>query len=320
LGDESVEIDSEMTLDDLNSVEEENVEKNSEILNSESTPMAEEDDEALSEEIEDDGEETSTETTTLKIKMTMLLIGIGLAIIGISGVIGLRTGIIQPILGYSNPSPGVGPTELMAQIVSIVPLVIGMVLIGFWGIKNDPIYNEIEKLKEDGTGISQQDEVENLPEEFIDAVEDLIEDESEESVEPEQDIEELKVKELLPEIGPEITSSSVKDEIAEEIQMAERCEKMLRAIVILPEDKPKLRALIDSGVSVDEFTEAVKEAVHRRKEKEKQKDITANEKASILEDELVAELAELEDGLNGDNNDKELEDEILREIEDLESL
>jgi hypothetical protein len=59
--------------------------------------------------------------------------------------------------------------------------------------------------------------------------------------------------------------------------------------------------------------------VARRKKREQEKDVTAEEKASILEDELVSELAELEDELV-DKDGKDLEDQILREIDELENL
>ena len=47
---------------------------------------------------------------------------------------------------------------------------------------------------------------------------------------------------------------------------------------------------------------------------------TAEDKASILEDDLVAELAELEDELEDGTEHDELEDQILKELEDLENF
>jgi hypothetical protein len=331
LGKEEPEIFSEAEIEELELPEEALNEEEPEIPEPE--PMVDDEEEVDSEEVEDDDQ--AEEATPLKIKMTMLLIGITFAALGILGIIMLRTGIAQEMLGYSNPSPGIGPAESMAQIVSMIPLVIGMMLIGFWGIRNDPIYRQLEKLKGKSPIIQPEDEEEDeeeedeeIPEDFIDAVEE-IEPESEEIVELDQELEDLeveeplpekKVQEILPPKGPEITPASVKNQIADEIRRVERCEKMLSAIIVLPDDKQKLKNLIATGISLEKFTEEVKLAVARRKKKEEEKAVTAEEKASILEDELVAELVDLEDELQDDKKDKDLEDQILREIDELENL
>jgi hypothetical protein len=331
LGKEEPDIFSEAEIEELELPEEALNEEEPEIPEPE--PMVDDEEEVDSEEVEDDDQ--AEEATPLKIKMTMLLIGITFAALGILGIIMLRTGIAQEMLGYSNPSPGIGPAESMAQIVSMIPLVIGMMLIGFWGIRNDPIYRQLEKLKGKSPIIQPEDEEEDeeeedeeIPEDFIDAVEE-IEPESEEIVELDQELEDLeveeplpekKVQEILPPKGPEITPASVKNQIADEIRRVERCEKMLSAIIVLPDDKQKLKNLIATGISLEKFTEEVKLAVARRKKKEEEKAVTAEEKASILEDELVAELVDLEDELQDDKKDKDLEDQILREIDELENL
>jgi hypothetical protein len=336
LGKEEPEIFSETEIEELELPDEVLDEEEPEIQVSKSITDDEDEideEEAGSEGAEDD--DRAEEATPLKIKMTMLLIGITFAALGILGIIMLRTGIAQEMLGYSNPSPGIGPAESMAQIVSMIPLVIGMMLIGFWGIRNDPIYRQLEKLKGKSPIIQPEDEEEDeeeedeeIPEDFIDAVEE-IEPESEEIVELDQELEDLeveeplpekKVQEILPPKGPEITPASVKNQIADEIRRVERCEKMLSAIIVLPDDKQKLKNLIATGISLEKFTEEVKLAVARRKKKEEEKAVTAEEKASILEDELVAELVDLEDELQDDKKDKDLEDQILREIDELENL
>lgn len=331
----------------------------------------------ICEEIEEGDEEVANDDfSPLKIKKSMLLVGIALSLMGVFGVVGLRTGVVQLMLGSSNSSPGIGSAESMGHIVSMIPLVIGFVLIGMWGIRNDPIYEEMEKLKvEDSRTKPNGEKDDEIPEEFIDAVE----------------VEELDIEaeKILPEVGPEITTSTLMHDIAEQLRTdrcekllaaaavlpddmkklraliqsgisinefteevkgaadrwkqnqekalpenttmvekdliaeladLERCEKMLGAIVVLPDDKQNLRLLISSGISTEEFVKEVKKAVERRKKRELEKDVTADEKASILEDELVAELAELEDELDDDKNDKDLEDRILKEIDELENL
>jgi hypothetical protein len=339
LGKEEQEIFSETEIEELELPEEEELETEPEIQESESIPEAEYEVESELGEVDEEVEDE--EPSPLKIKITMLLIGITFATFGILGIIMLRTGIAQEMLGYS-PSPGIGPAESMAQIGSMIPLVIGMVLIGFWGIRNDPIYKQLEKLKGKGPIIQPEDEEEGeevdeeeLPEEFIDTVEEVVEEElpePEEIITPEQEIDELedlrveeplpvkKAEKIQPPKGPEITPASVKNQIADEIRRVERCEKMLNAVIVLPDDKHKLKELIASGASLEKFTEEVKLAVARRKKKEEEKDVTAEEKASILEDELVAELVDLEDELLDNKKDKDLEDQILREIDELENL
>ncbi|MDD4307947.1 MAG: PKD domain-containing protein [Thermoplasmata archaeon] len=149
-----------------------------------------------------------------------------------------------------------------------------------------------------------------VPDEFNEPMADL---------EKELDFAELEEEEIPPEKkGPEITPAKLKAQLAEEMRV-DRCEKMLSAAVVLPEDKERLRTLIAGGISAQDFTAEVEKAIERRKKREKEKDVTADEKASILEDELVAELAELEGQLDGDS-EEDLEDQILKEIEDLEDM
>ncbi|MBA3044688.1 MAG: hypothetical protein KKH41_05050 [Candidatus Thermoplasmatota archaeon] len=310
------------------------------------------------EEVEETGEEveepeteateleiTEAESTPPTIKKTLLFIGIVFSAIGLMGVAGLRTGLVQWVLGDSDPFPGVGSVEPMGHVVSMLPLIIGILFIGFWGIKNDSIYVELEKIKEAGETIPAEDEEISEPEEPVEEiVEDILDEDFEETIdmdtltpekipdefnEPFADLEqELEVFEDFAAVSeepvptpesPEMTSPEVKSDIAETLRV-ERCEKMLTAVVILPDDKERLKMLIEGGVSPNEFTEEIKKAVDRRKKKETDREVTADEKASILEDELVAELAELEENLDDGGDSEDLEDEILREIEDLEGL
>jgi predicted AAA+ superfamily ATPase len=111
--------------------------------------------------------------------------------------------------------------------------------------------------------------------------------------------------------------AKLKSQFAEEMRM-ERCTKMLEHVLVLPDDKQRLLALIGSGISVGDFTDELEKAVNRRKKKEAEKHVTADEKASLLEDELISELAELEEEVGEDS--EKLEEDILREIEDLERL
>jgi hypothetical protein len=155
-----------------------------------------------------------------------------------------------------------------------------------------------------------------IPPEFNEPLEDLEAALGSMEVESERELEE---EEIPSGKGPQITTSALKHEVAEQLRL-DRCEKMLTAAVVLPDDKEKLKVLIAGGISAPDFTEEVKKAIERRKKKEQEKDVTADEKASILEDELVAELAELEGDLDDGAKEEDLEDQILREIEDLENL
>ncbi len=278
-----------------------------------------------------------------QIKKTTLILGLVFATLGLLGIAGLRSGIIQSFLGYTS-SPGIGSQEMMGLIGSLAPLTIGLFMIGFWGVKNDPIYNEIEKVKKETESHDDDDVPENAePEES----EELEEEESE-VIREEPRKAEAKPKEIEPEdeVVGEITQADIPDEFneslaeledelngtieepredpealrkkaaEEELARIQRCEKMLSAIVVLPDDKNRLKGLIAKGSSIEEFSQEVKQAVQRRKKKEEEKDVTAEEKASILEDELVAELGELGD----DGDDSSLEDQIIKELEDLDEL
>jgi hypothetical protein len=170
--------------------------------------------------------------------------------------------------------------------------------------------------------------IRDVPEDLTEPLKELEEELADETTTPEPE-DEIQLEQLLEEVmvdieddrGPEITSSALKEALADSLRV-ERCEKMLRAVVVLPDDKDRLRALIDAGISPSEFSDEVSKAVDRRKKKEKSREVTADEKAAILEDELVAELAELEEGFDkkNDTDDDDLEDQILKEIEDLEDL
>ncbi|MDO9538040.1 MAG: hypothetical protein Q7J68_06950 [Thermoplasmata archaeon] len=297
-----------------------------ETVETEELEDASEEEEMQSEEAEeefDEYEEDEISSETLKINHKLLILGMMLSLAGLIGVIGLRLGFIQGLLGDPTPYPGIGSVEPSGHIVSLIPFILGLVTVSFWGIKNDPIYYEIEKLKEEESELEDDSEEEfeeeelteeDIPEEFTEPMADLEEAlNSDESIEPEQEYEEISPEEE----GPQMTSTALKDELAEELRV-ERCVKMLTAVVVLPDDKAKLREIIATGIAMHDFIEEVKMAIERRKRREAEKDVTADEKASILEDELVAELAELEDEL--DNGEEDLEDQILKEIEDLEDL
>jgi hypothetical protein len=209
--------------------------------------------------------------------------------------------------------------------------------------------------KEDDVDVSEEDVVEemdddivgeitteDIPEEFTeplpetDSVEE-IEDATKRSTELKEEHakvpeirkapSDIKMPALKPEIKPEMKKEL--DELddfdlefakAEEEKRVQRCEKMLNAAVILPDDKQRLRALIPTGISLHDFTEELKFAVNKRKKKEEEKEVTSDEKASIIEDELIAELGELANDLEDNDEDGTLEDAILKELDDLGDL
>ena len=325
----------------------------------------EDDSEGDSDEAEDEEklDFEKEEVKSLKISKTLLIVGLLSLLAGYLGVLGLRLGLVQEYLfGDPNPYPGIGAVEPSGHLVSMIPFVLGLVMVMFWGIRNDPIYNEMEKLKEESAEAEAEpaseeetfDWEEPVPEEPVapkikkplpskaepvkaaapapmaethqqketppkpvepkpaaadqfDADSDFLLDDLARAM---MDLEPLEV--------PQEPAPPTTDEL--EKSRVERCEKMLSVAVVLPEDKEKLKLLIKNGISAQDFTEEVKKAVERRKKREKEKDVTADEKASILEDELVSELAELEDSLEDEGNENDLEDAILKEIEDLEDM
>ncbi len=335
-------------------------------------------------------EETSHEEQPLEIKKTGLIIGVLLSFAGVIGVMGLRAGFIQSLLGDASAYPGIGTAEPIGHIVSVIPTVLGLVMIMSWGIKNDSIYYELEKSKKEDASeeiedfVLVDDEIDSDEvEDFIPVDDEIDEDESEEIIPADDELDEDEVEEIIP-VDDDVPSKlkepldevpeekmedkslddleneleDVLDDIAQEIDKApakvskpikaapkptkavpkpskapkldkveiaeqiriERCEKMLKVAVTLPEDKKKLKALISTGISAAKFTKQIRAAIERRKKREEEKDVTSDEKASILEDELVAELAELEDELDEDTDHDELEDQIFKELEDLEGL
>ncbi len=255
----------------------------------------------------------------LKISKKLLIIGCLLCLSGLIGYLGLRWGIIQFLFGDSDPYPGIGHVEPSGHVVSSIPFVLGLVFVAIWGIRNDPIYKEIERTKKEQEEL-EEEEPESVPQELTRPMADL-EAELDDigDLGPAPGIEEEVAPSAYPtEEAPTSEAPPMDSQIAEKMRV-ERCETILRAVIILPDDREKLTALIRTNISVEDFTEKIKEAVNRRKKKEQEKNVTADEKAAILEDELVAELGDLETGMKDEGNE-DLEEEILKEIEDLEHL
>jgi hypothetical protein len=324
-------------------------------------------------------QECITDPSTPKVSKTLLILGILLSLAGTIGYLGLRMGFIQYLFGITDPYPGIGTVEPSGHIVSSIPFVLGLVTLAFWGIRYDPIYRELERMKEEADepvpdGFAKQMEdietalnADTIPGEFsepladledmvseepilatqpaayaepIEGIDDLFDDLGEQTGEEPQmpsegspatelDDEEMPMlqaeaetaerKPLYPRTAESADESlaKLKSQFAEEMRM-ERCTKMLEHVLVLPDDKQRLLALIGSGISVGDFTDELEKAVNRRKKKEAEKHVTADEKASLLEDELISELAELEEEVGEDS--EKLEEDILREIEDLERL
>ncbi|MFO7618384.1 MAG: hypothetical protein R6W91_01810 [Thermoplasmata archaeon] len=307
---------------------------------------------------EGDGEESEDIARPPAIKKTMLLVGVMISTLGTFGIVGLRAGLIQTIFGYAA-SPAIGPQEQSALVASMIPLTLGLAIVLFWGIKNNPVYFEMKKASHTFEEITEDVEekaiepvevaiseepaqMENVLAELEDELGAIADGDFAWEPEPASQTEELHdtlaelEKELdfelvllpEPEAGktpdeeePKIDGAELKSRLAEEMRV-ERCEAMLSAVIVLPDDKARLKSLIADGISVNNFMDEIKNAVDRRRKKEMDRAVTADEKASILEDELVAELTELEEDLDDDDEDSEenLEDEILKEIEDLEDL
>ena len=387
--------------------------------------------------------ECITDPQVPKVSKTLLILGILLSLAGIIGYLGLRLGFVQYLFGITDPYPGIGSAEPSGHIVSSIPFVLGLVTLAVWGIKYDPVYHELERMKEEADepdeempeGFARQmADIESpltadtIPEEFIEplsGLEGLLAAEpepyltapSEELKEPDESFEEmfadlgdlelpldtqpeetpmvlqleddlslvLKPVETVPaatesddeplsmlqldddlslvlkpdEGVPAVTESDdellsmlqleeelssiageddtvlqeapepfkgetaeesiarLKSQFAEEMRV-ERCKKMLGHVLVLPDDKQRLITLIGSGISIEGFTDELEKAVNRRKKKEAEMDVTADEKASLLEDELISELAELE--VEAGENSEKLEEDIIKDIEDLEKL
>ena len=122
-------------------------------------------------------------------------------------------------------------------------------------------------------------------------------------------------------MGKAIEDEQAKLELEQaENARVERCEKMLNAAFILFDDRDRLADLIITGISAKDFTDEVRAAVEKRKEH----DFTAEEKAEVLTDDLVGELAALDDIIDSDEREDEDDDvdvdDIIKEIEDLEDF
>lgn len=304
-------------------------------------------------------EELDMEPENGNIKYTLLIIGILLCVIGVVGVIGLRVGFVQAMLGDASPYPGIGHVEPSGHIVSIIPFVIGLVTIFSWGIKNDPLYVDKEKAaEEDGFSFEKEVDVEEEPD-----VEEIREEPEIPAVEEERerkpkkapakptprsrpvpkpkpvlDAEKQKEIEALDWIDEEVEeeadifgeSEAALDDLAESMADDERisaCNDILADAFIYDDDKKYLMKLIIQGLPVEEFKKRVKGAEKKRKKaeaelKKKFEEMDANEIGQSLEDELAAELATLEEELDEDDEEEEedLEEKILQEIDDLEDL
>lgn len=297
-----------------------------------------------------------------KIKHTLLIIGILFLLAGFIGVAGLRLGIIQNLLGDPDPYPGIGSVEPSGHIVSMVPFVLGLVIVLAWGIRNNPVYYELEKIKEEADEDDEESDDEEEPDE--DEESENAPEYAEEEIPPEQKPEEPEAHGPAPKPAPEpespeepkgMTIDSIPEDLRDELldsisdieqelskiqpaaaprekpeikkakkptvlegeaekKRVERCNKMLSFADMSKEDKDQLSALIDTGISVHDFTQEVKEAVQKQKDRKAAEAKTADQKAAYLEDDLVAELSSLEDELDDDIDEAALEDMILSTV------
>ena len=274
-------------------------------------------------------EDSSIEEKDTTISKKLFFMGNLFCLAGIAGIVGLRLGIIQNVLGDPDPYPGIGHVEPTGHIVSMIPLVIGVLMVFFWGLRNDPIYYEMERAKEEETDEAEEelDELqfdvsaelkeplepaeEMATEELPAITEEKLPEEYEELLDEIKEVAETKIRPKVPRKAPELDA---------EADRVTRCEKMLAVAKVLPEDKEKLWLLIPTGISASKFTSEMKKAIERKKMKDEE-DYSSEEKAAILEEELVQELANLEEELDSDElGDEGLEDQILKEIEDLEDV
>ncbi|MCK4758023.1 MAG: hypothetical protein KAS67_06205 [Thermoplasmata archaeon] len=293
-----------------------------------------------------------------EIKYTLLIIGILMCVAGVVGVVGLRLGFIQALLGDASAYPGIGHVEPSGHIVSIIPFVIGLVTIFSWGIKNDPLYIDKEKAAEEEEAFSFEEEVDVEEETEVEKVREepvklKIPTADERTVrkpvkaptkrpvpKPKLALDAAKKKEIeaLDWIDEEIDeeadifgeSEAALDELAESLADDERisaCNDILADAFIYDNDRKELMKLIIKGSPLDVFKKKVKEAENKRKKaeaelKKKFDEMDADEIGQSLEDELAAELASLEEELEEDEEEEEedLEEKILQEIDDLEDL
>ncbi len=220
------------------------------------------------EDAEPDEPEDMKDPEALKISKKLLFIGCLLCLAGVIGYMGLRMGFIQFLFGDSDPYPGIGHVEPSGHVGSSIPFVLGIVFIAIWGIRNDPIYKEIERTKKEQEEL-EEEEHEPVPQELTGPMADL-EAELDDigDLGPAPGIEEEVAPSVYPpEEAPPSEAPPIDSQIAEKMRV-ERCETILRAVIILPDDREALGVLIPTGISVEEFTEKIKEAVNRRKKKE----------------------------------------------------
>ena len=83
-------------------------------------------------------------------------------------MIALRTNYAQVyIFGELDPYTGIGPQEAMGHMVSVVPFIIGVVAVVFWGIKTPEIPDPAEELDKARACVEEEVECEDAPaEEF----------------------------------------------------------------------------------------------------------------------------------------------------------
>jgi len=247
---------------------------------------------------------------SLNINKTLLIIGIILCGLGLVGMLGLRAGFIQSLLGDAAPYPGIGTVEPTGHIVSVVPIILGIVSIFVWGMKNNQAYYELEKSKDEPFAFEELDtEPEKTPE----------------SIEPKTQEAEVPLKDVkTPEPEHPKVDKSVEEpsELARKFAQAEdervaECEKSLEFADITPDDAKRLRYLIPTGMTPSDFTIEVEKAEKQKKE-EKEKKLRSEKDAAVLEEELAAGFADLEEEINEDDEDPE--EKAMRQFEDLEDL
>ncbi len=94
-------------------------------------------DEEVSEEDKDDYEEVEEPEKRGDIGRLLFPSGIILSVLGLGGVAGLRSGVVQSIMGAAPTINTIGSREWIGIGVSVAIFIVGLILIWMWGNSED---------------------------------------------------------------------------------------------------------------------------------------------------------------------------------------
>jgi hypothetical protein len=156
--------DEEEIQEDVSQEEEQAVEATEDLAAEATEEQTEEEVESQEAESADDVAADGEPNKGFVSRYWMLGLGFLLAVMGVVAIVGLRTNFLQVyLLGYSDPSPGIGSQESLGYGIASIPYAIGILMVVVWGRRTPALPDMAERMDEGCDVESAEPEVEETP-------------------------------------------------------------------------------------------------------------------------------------------------------------